>query len=122
MAKRKTTRVTQRVLQQDRDTALAVLDLKNYNPANPEFTSVKLREALKQMEEATAAETKAAEEAARARQAAIDTEWAFHELVLGTKRQVIAQYGDDSQEIATLGLKRKSERRYGRPKKTAEGS
>ncbi|MBU3742151.1 MAG: hypothetical protein FGM24_07670 [Candidatus Kapabacteria bacterium] len=96
--------------------------MKNYNPANPEFTSVKLREALRRMEEATAAETKAAEEAARARQAAIDTEWAFHELVLGTKRQVIAQYGDDSQEIATLGLKRKSERRYGRPKKSAEGS
>jgi hypothetical protein len=70
----------------------------------------------------TAAETRPAEEAARARQAAINAEWAFHELVLGTKRQVIAQYGDDSQEITTLGLKRKSERRYGRPKKTAEGS
>lgn len=122
MARRKTTRVTQKVLQQDRDTALAVLGLKDYNPANPEFTSDKLREALNIVEEVTAAETKAAEEAARARQAAINAEWAFHELVLGTKRQVIAQYGDDSQEITTLGLKRKSERRYGRPKKSAEGS
>jgi hypothetical protein len=122
MARRKTTRVTQKVLQQDRDTALAVLGLKDYNPANAEFTSDKLREALTIVEEVTAAETRAAEEAARARQAAINAEWVFHELVLGTKRQVIAQYGDDSQEITTLGLKRKSERRYGRPKKTAEGS
>ena len=114
--------MTQKVLQQDRDTALAVLGLKDYNPANPEFTSDKLREALTIVEEVTAAETRAAEEAARARQAAINAEWAFHELVLGTKRQVIAQYGDDSQEITTLGLKRKSERRYGRPKKSDEGS
>lgn len=122
MAKRKTTRVTQRVLQQDRDIAVAVLGLVDYNPANLEFTSEKLREALKRMEEATAAETKAAEEAAKAREAAIDIEWTFHELVLGTKRQVIAQYGDDSKEISTLGMKRKSERRYGRPKKSVENS
>ncbi len=41
----------------------------------------------------------------------------FHELVLGAKRQVIAQYGDDSDEITSLGMKKKSERRYGRPRK-----
>lgn len=122
MAKRKTTRVTQRVLNQDRVIAKAVLGLKDYNPANSEFTSDKLREALKKMEEALAAEAKAAEAAAKAREAAIDVEWIFHELVLGTKRQVIAQYGDDSEEIATLGMKRKSERRYGRPKKNADRS
>jgi hypothetical protein len=122
MAKRKTTRVTQRVLNQDRVIAKAVLGLKDYNPANSEFTSDKLREALKKMEDALAAEAKAAEAAAKAREAAIDVEWIFHELVLGTKRQVIAQYGDDSEEIATLGMKRKSERRYGRPKKNADRS
>jgi hypothetical protein len=56
MAKRTTTKVTQRVLQQDQQIAKAVLGLKDYNPANKEFTSQKLQEALKQVEEATAAE------------------------------------------------------------------
>jgi hypothetical protein len=39
---------------------------------------------------------------------------------LGAKRLVIAQYGDDSDEITSLGMKKKSERRYGRPRKSSE--
>ncbi|NQW29702.1 MAG: hypothetical protein HQ472_04240 [Ignavibacteria bacterium] len=54
---------------------------------------------------------------AKAREAAILAEAKFHDIVLGAKRQVIAQYGDDSDEITTLGMKKKSERKYGRPRK-----
>ena len=120
MAKRTTTRVTQRVLQQDQQIAKAVLGLKDYNPANKEFTSQKLQEALKQVEEATAAEHQAAAALAKAKERAAALENAFHELVLGVKRQVLAQYGDDSDEITSLGMKKKSERKYGRPRKSAQ--
>ena len=120
MAKRTTTRVTQRVLQLDQQIAKAVLGLKDYNPANKEFTSQKLQEALKQVEEATAAEHKAAEVLAKAKEQSAKLENAFHELVLGVKRQVLAQYGDDSDEITSLGMKKKSERKYGRPRKSAQ--
>jgi len=120
MAKRTTTRVTQRVLQLDQQIAKAVLGLKDYNPANKEFTSQKLQEALKQVEEASAAEHKAAEALAKAKEQASKIENAFHELVLGVKRQVLAQYGDDSDEITSLGMKKKSERKYGRPRKSAQ--
>jgi len=119
MAKRTTTRVTQRVLTQDKQIATAVLTLKDYNPANKEFTAPRLREALKQVEEASGAEQRALEAVVKAREAAIHVESDFHELVLGTKRQVLAQYGDDSDEITSLGMKKKSERKYGRPKKGA---
>ncbi len=119
MAKRTTTRVTQRVLTQDKQIATAVLTLKDYNPANKEFTAQRLREALKELEEATAAEQKALEAVAKAREASVRIEGEFHELVLGTKRQVLAQYGDDSDEITRLGMKKKSERKYGRPRKGA---
>ena len=100
--------------------AKAVLNLKDYSPSNKEFTSDKLREALERVRAAELAEQAASEAAAKARDEAIRIENAFHDLVLGVKRQVIAQYGDDSDEIATLGLKKKSERRYGRPRKTAQ--
>lgn len=35
----------------------------------------------------------------------------FHEAVLGAKAQVIAQYGSDSAAVASIGLKKKSERK-----------
>ncbi len=121
MAKRTTTRVTQRVLQQDKQIASAVIALKDYNPANKEFTAQRLREALKELADVTAKEQAALEALAKAREEAVRVEGAFHELVLGTKRQVLAQYGDDSDEITRLGMKKKSERKYGRPKKGSTG-
>lgn len=122
MAKRKTTRVTQRILKKDKQIASAVLTFKDYAPSNSDFTSAKLREAQEKMEKALATEAKAVEALAKAREEALELEWRFHELVLGAKRQVIAQYGDDSDEIVTLGMKKKSERRYGRPRKNGNES
>jgi len=46
-----------------------------------------------------------------AHDAAITTQWEHHNLILGVKDQVIAQYGADSDEVASLGLKKKSERK-----------
>lgn len=117
MAKRKSTRVTQRILAKDVTVARAVLGLAGYNPSNSDYTADKLKEALDAFAHASEMEQQAAEALAKAREATINVEWQLHELVLGIKRQVIAQYGDDSDEIASLGLKKKSERRYGRPKK-----
>jgi hypothetical protein len=122
MSKRKTSRITQRVLLKDQQTASAVLGLSNYNPSNAEYTSGKLREAMELVEAALAVEQQAAEALAKAREQAVEAEWHLHELVLGVKRQVIAQYGDDSDEIARLGMKKKSERKYGRPRKASNDS
>ncbi len=120
MSRRTTIRVTHKVLMQDQEVAQAVLNLKDYSPSNKEFTSDKLREALERVKAAEQAELAASEAAAKARDEAIRIANAFHDLVLGVKRQVIAQYGDDSDEISALGLKKKSERRYGRPRKAAQ--
>ncbi len=117
MAVKKIARVSQRILKKDRQILAAVLSLKDYNPANGDFTAERLREALLKMDAAFKAEQEAMEAAVKAREAAIKAEAAFHDLVLGAKRQVIAQYGDDSDEITSLGMKKKSERRYGRPRK-----
>jgi len=50
---------------------------------------------------------------------AATAEWEFHNMLLGVKDQVIAQYGKDSDQVSTrstyqvqaLGLKKKSERK-----------
>ncbi|MBI3363815.1 MAG: hypothetical protein HY033_02795, partial [Ignavibacteriae bacterium] len=47
------------------------------------------------------------------RDAAVAAELAFHQAMLGVKEQVIAQYGKNSDQVASLGLKKKSE--YRRP-------
>ena len=119
MAKSTNARLSQRILKKDRQIAQAVLDLKGYAPANSDFAASRLQEALENLRLAEAAAAAAQPAAADAREAAVALELALHDLVLGAKQQVIAQYGDDSDEITKLGMKKKSERRYGRPKKAA---
>ncbi len=46
-----------------------------------------------------------------ARDNATGAEWSFHNLVLGAKDQVKAQFGDDSNEYQAMGRKKASERR-----------
>jgi hypothetical protein len=40
----------------------------------------------------------------------VAAQWARHNALLGAKQQVIAQYGDDSDEAQAVGLTKKSER------------
>ena len=59
-----------------------------------------------------AAEEKSAQDAATAaasRDDEVAAQWGFHDFILGAKTQVKAQYGDSSNEIQALGLKKKSE-------------
>jgi len=102
-------------LQADLDVLTAVKALTNYTPANPDYTLVKM-EGIK-----TALTTLQADEvvAKNAWEAARDNagaqEWVFHNAMLEAKTQVEAQYGKNSNEYQSLGLKKKSE--YKRPKR-----
>ena len=49
------------------------------------------------------------------RDASAAAEQAFHEAMQGVKDQVVAQYGKNSDEVASLGLKKRTE--YKRPKR-----
>ncbi|HEX8686139.1 MAG TPA: hypothetical protein VF654_06540, partial [Pyrinomonadaceae bacterium] len=57
------------------------------------------------LREATQAEATAAAK----RDAATAGEWEFHNAILGAKVQVEAQFGSDSDEFASLGMKKKSD-------------
>ena len=111
MAKNQTRRLRPIQLQADQDALSAIQNLGDYKPANPAYATEKLSAALTAMQTAQQAEVNAQNALDSARDAANQAEWAFHNAMLGVKDQVVAQYGDDSDAVQSLGLKKKSERK-----------
>ncbi|KPV51391.1 hypothetical protein SE17_21460 [Kouleothrix aurantiaca] len=97
----------------DRNAVSALNDLADYTSVNPNYSA----EALATMEEELVASQQKERRAQTALDAARDEvtakAWALRKAVQGAKAQVIAQYGPDSNAVAALGLKKKSE--YRRP-------
>lgn len=111
MAKNETKRIRPVILQEDRDALSAIKGFKDpvYKAANPDYDIDKLQAAQSAVVAAREIEVQKQNEADDARDATVAAEWAFHNIILGSKDQVKAQYGDDSDEYAGLGLKKKSE-------------
>ncbi|HEX8138385.1 MAG TPA: hypothetical protein VF544_12405 [Pyrinomonadaceae bacterium] len=116
MAKNQTNRLKPSVQQADADALVALRGITGYAPANAAYTIAAVTAAQEDLINAQNAELQAETAAATARDAAVEREWEFHNLILGVKKQVIAQFGDDSPEVQALGLKRKSE--YKSPKRS----
>ena len=113
MAKNETVPVNAATLKADADALAALKKISDYKPANADYTLDKLQavsDALKPADDAFA-QAEAAWQTARDTHVA--AQWAFHNAMLGAKKQVIAQYGDDSNEAQALGLTKKSE--YAKP-------
>ncbi len=110
---KKPKRLSKKQLQEDRDAYAALKAITDYNPSNKEYA---LDEIINKHETMNASQTdevqkEGALDAARDKTAA--DEWEFHNAILGSKQQVIAQFGDSSDEVQSVGLKKKSE--YKRP-------
>lgn len=117
MANTQSRRVTSAYLTADVQAHDALQAMADYAPANPTYKLSELTSKRQNMEDKQRAETQAAAAAAAARDIATAAEWEFHNAMLGAKEQVIAQYGKDSTNLQSLGLKRKSE--YKAPKRKA---
>jgi len=107
-------RLSKKVLQEDREAFAALKALTDYQPANPAFSAANITASHDSMNtlQTTAVQKKA--EADGASDDAADGERQFHNDILGAKAQVKAQYGEDSNEYQSLGLKKKSEYNLGR--------
>ena len=110
MAQKQTVRLKPKQLQDDQEVLAALADITDYKPANAAFTLDKVQSAGAAMQKKQDDETRKQAAASAARDASVAAEWDFHNLVLGAKDQVIAQYGRDSNEAQGVGLKKKSER------------
>jgi hypothetical protein len=118
MAKNETKRLRPQSLQEDRDAFVALQANTNYKPANVAYEVTAIVAAQTAMNDAQQAETLADAALAAARDSAVAKEWEYHNLMLGAKTQVKAQFGEDSNEVQSMGLKKKSE--YRSPKRKAD--
>lgn len=109
MAKDQTRRIASGVLGDDRAGFDALQGIAGYTPANPAFTVEKIKALRDRMDDLLREATQAEVAADAKRAAANAAEWEFHNAMLGAKVQVTAQFGDDSDEVAALGLKKKSD-------------
>lgn len=105
----------------DDESGFAALQaMTGYAPANQAYTLAAITSAHAALRSARAAETQAEAALAAARDTAVASEWEFHNLMLGAKDQVTAQFGRDSNEVQALGLKKASERRAPQRRPKAE--
>jgi hypothetical protein len=113
------TRLRPAQLQADMDAHTALQAISNYAPANSAYAKTAVETKFTVMKGAQDAELAAQNALAAARDSAAAAEWEFHNALLGVKDQVIAQYGDNSDELQSLGLKKKSEYKTPKPKAKA---
>jgi hypothetical protein len=109
MAKDESKRLNPALIESDKASFAALQAITNYVPANPTYAMAAITTAQAELTAAQQVEVQAVAAAATARDNAVAKEWAFHNLVLGARDQVVAQFGRDSTEMQAVGLKRVSE-------------
>lgn len=114
MAKNETRRIAPSVLQADRDAFAALKNMPTYKSAQTQFDVAAIQTLADTMVAKSDIEAQKQADLNAARDEATTAEWDFHNGILGAKDQVIAQFGDDSNQVQSLGLKKKSE--YKAPK------
>lgn len=120
MAKNQTRRVASSEISKDREAFDALQGITNYAPANQAYKSEIIKAARDRMDEIQRELTQAEAAADAKRSALTAAEWEFHNGVLGAKVQVEAQFGSNSDEYASLKLKKKSE--YKSPSRSGKKS
>lgn len=118
MAKNETKRLSPAVLREDEEVYAAVKDMEDYAPANPAYTHEALDTAYANLKTAFEKSVQADAAAAAARDNLVAMQWIFHNLTLGSKDQVTAQYGPNSNQVQSVKRKKKSE--YNSPKRTGK--
>jgi hypothetical protein len=114
MAERNTRRLAPSILQEDLESFSALEAITNYQPANPQYERAQGLTLKNMMETSQAKEVQDAATAKASRDKATDAEWQFHDYIRNTRIQIKAQFGESSDEVQALGLKKKSE--YKSPK------
>lgn len=110
MATNETKRLSPVILQTDKDALAALKQITGYTPSDKNCTLDKLAAKAAAAASALEVETQKQGELDAARDNACAAEWEFHNAILAAKLQVRAQFGDNSNEVQALGLKKKSER------------
>ncbi len=104
---------------EDESSFAALQTMALYEPNNSAYSLNAIAAAHGLMLSARTEEAQAQAALDTARDITVVREWAFHNLILGAKDQVTAQFGRDSNEVQALKLKKASERKAPQRKKPA---
>jgi len=109
-------RIPPKVLLEDIKTFHALATIKGYAPHDPDLTIEAITATHNELVADQIAFVQGQIALDRLRDKLIATEHRIHGQVGSSKDAVRGQFGDDSEEIATVGLKRASERKRGSAK------
>ena len=104
-------RLPAHVLQADLDCITALKAIEGYAPSNPADSLAAITELQTRVSAAGEREFHAANAYAAARDDTVLLENERHKRVQSIKNQVRAQFGNDSNQVASIGLKKASERK-----------
>lgn len=113
-----TSRIPPQQIDADIDTFRALTGMADYKAHNPDFSLASAEGALNALNQAETTLTLAEAALATARSNALLARAEFHRIILGVKDEAMVIYGADSDQIAALGLKKKSERN--RPRRVSK--
>lgn len=109
MADSKTKRLKPSILVANIESGDAIGGLGDYKPANNAYAKTLLDAARADMLAKQKQETQDYGAWQSGRDAATAAEWAYNDMIRGARIQVKAQYGESSDELQKVGLKKKSE-------------
>ena len=112
------TRVSAEQTQANVEAYLALKNIANYVPINAENSIEAATACYEELLAAEEALINADNAAAAARDTVRHARWKLQNVMVGAKGEVKVRYGLDSNEVAAIGLKKKSERtKASKPKK-----
>jgi hypothetical protein len=115
-----TRRLAPKRIKQDVQAFQSLNTVSNYAPMRDEATEAGLQQRYQAMLDSQRQETEAEIQLKASRDQARQAEWEFHGAVLAMKQSVLGQFGPNSDEIQSLGYKRKSLRKRNRRRDTQE--
>lgn len=107
-------RLNKKILQEDLDAYAALQAIAGYKPSNDQFSLANVAASHTTMGASQTDEVQKQGALDAAKDIATDGERDFHNNILGAKTQVKAQYGENSNEYQSLGMKKKEEYKTGR--------
>ncbi|OUL27855.1 hypothetical protein BV378_08870 [Nostoc sp. RF31YmG] len=113
-----TRRLRPQLISQDITSWHGLQTISSYNTNRADASTAKLQQAYQAMLAQKQAETEKLTLYRAAADAARLAEWEFHNAVLAMKEVIRGQYGSDSDQAQAVGLKKKSERKRSKRKKS----
>lgn len=113
-------RISPLQLKNDIELIRALSGIDGYTPHNPAYSLESATVALEQLDKSETAVILAENALAAARSALLNDRNAVHKIAMGVKDEAVVLFGPDSDQIAALGMKKKSER--SRPKRSAKAA